>query len=188
MYRSLGIAERNNQKKREGVNSEVSASLYEHDDPLPPKLCLLIIHLCVSVNEIFSQGKKYSWPRPERCPVCKGNRLWSHGYVERYFEAYSSALRIKRFRCFDCSSVHTCRPDGFLKGLRFSAKTIWRCLRSRIEKGRWLSDMARQNQQYWYRRLRQWSSAQANVITPALSHLNDFLLCKTSEQFDPLLI
>jgi len=117
-----------------------------------------------------------------------GNRLWSHGFVERYFEGFSSALWMKRFRCFDCSSVHTCRPAGFLKGFCFSAKTVWHCLLSRIEKGRWLSRVVRQNQQYWHRCLRMWSSRRANVMKPALFHLKDFLFDKTSEQFEPLLM
>jgi hypothetical protein len=114
--------------------------------------------------------------------------LWGHGFVERYFEGFSSALWIKRFKCFDCLSVHTCRPDGYCKGIRFAAEVVWICLFSKIEKGRWLSCVGRQNQQYWYRCLRKCSSRQANVINPALSHLKDFLFGKTSEQFEPLLM
>jgi hypothetical protein len=99
-----------------------------------------------------------------------------------------SALWMKRFRCFDCSAVHTCRPAGFCKGIGSAAEVVWRCLLNKIEKGRWLSCVVRQNQQYWYRCLRKWSSRQANVIKPALSHLKDFLFGKTSEQYEPLLI
>lgn len=99
-----------------------------------------------------------------------------------------SALLMKRFRCPDCSSVHTCRPEDFLKGLRFSAEVISDCLSSKIEKDRWLSSAVRQNQQHWYRRLREWSSRQANVIKPGISHLKAFLFVKTSEHSEPLFL
>jgi hypothetical protein len=45
-----------------------------------------------------------------------------------------------------------------------------------------------QNQQYWYRSLREWASRQANVIKPALFHLKAFLFGKTSEHFEPLFL
>jgi hypothetical protein len=159
----------------------------DHDVPLSQGY-VLIIHFSVAVNEIFAQGKKFAWPRPERCPACSGIRLWGHGYVERYFEGFTAALWMKRFRCFDCSSVHTCRPLDFFKGLRFSAEVVLQCLLNKIEKGRWLSFVVRQNQQYWYRCLRTGSSRQANVIKPALFHLKDFLFGKTSDHFEPLLM
>jgi len=99
-----------------------------------------------------------------------------------------AALLMKRFRCPDCSSVHTCRPKDFLKGLRFSAEVISDCLRNKIEKDRWLSSVVRQNQQYWYRRLRSWSCRFSNVVKPTLAHLKDFLFSKTSEHFAPLFL
>ncbi|MDO9558510.1 MAG: hypothetical protein Q7I89_02365 [Syntrophales bacterium] len=95
---------------------------------------------------------------------------------------------MKRFRCPDCSAVHTCRPLDFLKGLRFSAEVVSTCLRSKIEENRWLSSVVRQNQQYWYRCLRAWASRQATVIKPALSHLKAFLFGKTSEHFELLFL
>ena len=135
----------------------------------------LILHFAVDVKELFTLGKRYSWPRPERCPACCGNRLWGHGYVIRYFEGFWDALWVKRFRCPDCFTVHTCRPCGFLKGIRFSVEVVSDCLRSWIEEGRWLSSVVRQNQQYWHRCLRRWSSRLTNVINPLLSHLQAFL-------------
>jgi len=81
------------------------------------------------------------------------------------------ALWMKRFRCPDCSAVHTCRPLDFLKGLRFSAEVVSMCLCGKIEENRWFSRVTQQNQQYWYRCLREWASRQANVIKPTLFHL-----------------
>ena len=118
----------------------------------------LILHFAVDVKALFSCGKRYCWPRPARCRVCSGSRLWGHGYVPRYFEGFWDALWVKRFRCRDCFSVHTCRPSGFLKGIRFSGEVVSEGLHSKIEEGRWHSLASRQNQQYWYRCLRCWFS------------------------------
>jgi len=153
-----------------------------------PQRSFLILHFPVSVKEIFLLGKKYPWPMLERCPACSGARLWSHGFVARYFEGFMEALWMKRFRCPDCSAVHTCRPCGFLQGIRFSAEVVSECLRRKIAECRWFSCVVRQNQQYWYRCLREWASRQANVIKPALSHLKDFLFGKTSEHLEPLFL
>jgi hypothetical protein len=98
------------------------------------------------------------------------------------------ALLMKRFRCPDCSAVHTCLPLDFLKGLRFSAEVVSKSLCSKIDGNRWLSSVVRQNQQYWYRCLREWASRQGNVVKPALFHLKAFLFGKTSEHFEPLFL
>jgi len=148
----------------------------------------LILHFSVAVKAIFLLGKEYPWPKPEKCPVCSGVRLWGHGFVDRYFGGFMGALWMKRFRCPDCSSVHTCRPLDFPKGLQFSIEVVFKCLSNKIEANRWLSSVVRQNQQYWYRCLRNWASRQANVIKPTLFHLEAFLFDKTSEHFEPLFL
>jgi hypothetical protein len=148
----------------------------------------LILHFSVAVKALFMMGKEYPWPTPEKCPVCSGTRLWGHGFVTRYFEGFMKALWIKRFRCPDCLAVHTCRPLGFLKGIRYGIEVICSCLRGKIEEDRWRGCVSRQNQQYWYRCLGMWASRQANVIKPVLSHLKDFLFGKTSEHFVPLFL
>lgn len=153
-----------------------------------PKRGFLILHCSVIVKEIFTLGKAYSWPRPERCPSCMGKRLWGHGFVTRYLEGFVEALLVKRFRCPDCSAVHTCRPRDFPRGLRFSSEVVFQCLCSKIEEDRWPSSVVRQNQQYWYRCLRAWASRQANVIRPTLFHLKAFLFGRTSENFEPLFL
>jgi hypothetical protein len=98
------------------------------------------------------------------------------------------AVWIKRFRCPDCSAVHSCRPLDFLKGFRFSGAVIIKSLCIKIGEDRWLSLVVRQNQQYWFRCLRNWASRQANVIKPTLFHLKAFLFDKTSEHFEPLFL
>ncbi len=56
---------------------------------------------------------------PLRCPRCGSARLWGHGFAARYFEGFGKCLWVKRFRCSDCFAVHTCRPLGFLRFIRF---------------------------------------------------------------------
>jgi hypothetical protein len=97
----------------------------------------LILYFSVDVKTLFEKGKDYQWEKPEICPKCKGNRLWSHGFVQRYFEGLTNALWVKKYRCPDCESVHTCRPEGFFKKFIYSVNTISSCLKSKIEDYLW---------------------------------------------------
>lgn len=133
----------------------------------------MILYFAIKVKDLSEQGKGYQWQRPERCPVCKGLRLWGHGYVERYFEGFTEALWLKRYRCPDCASVHTCRPAGFWKGFRYPISIILFCLLNKLDKryGRWLPCIARQNQQYWFKGLQYQSSRHANTRSPTIDIL-----------------
>ena len=132
---------------------------------------LLILHFAVDVKRLVREGKEYPWERPRRCPSCGGLRLWGHGYVLRYFEDLAFGLWMKRYRCPDCRSVHTCRLDGFYRGFRYSVSSILHSLHSRIVEGRWLRSNSRQCQQYWWRGFRLQASRLRNVINPGLSCL-----------------
>ncbi len=60
---------------------------------------------------------------------------------------------------------------------------------SKIRTKRWLSGVARQNQQYWYRCVRLLGSKSQNVFNPTLEDLKAFFCEKLhfeSEQFAPL--
>lgn len=111
---------------------------------------LMILYSKVSVKKIFEEGKGCAWRRPERCPKCGSGRLWGHGYVERYFEGFEEALWMKRWRCRDCGGVHTMRPEGFWRRFRHSVARIVKSLKEKILAGRWLEDLSRQGQQYWW--------------------------------------
>jgi hypothetical protein len=113
----------------------------------------LVLHVAVDVQRLFELGKRYPWPRPKRCLLCKSSRLWGHGYVPRYFEGFVQPLWIKRLRCPDCRTVYTLRPDLFYRGFRYSVQVILFSLMTKIMHGVWLSFLPRQNQQYWYRGL-----------------------------------
>jgi len=111
----------------------------------------MIFYLGVSVKEIFEEGKDYGWPRPERCPKCGSGRLWGHGYAERYFEGFETAVWMKRWRCPDCGGVHTARPKTFWRRFRHSLRRVVESLKEKLCFGRWVRQRGRQIQQYWWR-------------------------------------
>lgn len=138
------------------------------------KSTLLLLYCVVDVKALFEQGKGYPWPVLPRCPCCGGRRLWGHGYAPRYFQEYYEPLWVKRLRCPDCHSVHTFRPQGYWGRYRTPCALILLCLLQKILYGRWLWCIERQSQQYWYRRLRWWSSGHETVRAPTVAHLTAF--------------
>jgi hypothetical protein len=109
----------------------------------------LILYVSVDLNRLLSDGKGYRWPRPRRCPACGAERIWSHGYVGRYFDALPYAVQVKRWRCVDCRAVHTMRPSTHWRGFWATRKTILRCLAQRLAGGPSVPSIGRQRQQYW---------------------------------------
>jgi len=107
--------------------------------------------MSASVAQIMSQGKLYPWPRPERCPRCGSRRLWGHGYVPRYFDGVPEPVWVKRWRCPDCSSVHTCRPASHWRRFLASAAVILASLAAKLAGFHWPQSESRQRQQYWHR-------------------------------------
>lgn len=113
----------------------------------------LILYLSVNLHELSRVGKAFCWQRPLLCPQCNGVRLWSHGYVERYFDEVLGPIWMKRWRCTECRAVHTARPREYWRGFLAASATIIAGLQSRIEKNRWLWSATRQRQEYWWRGL-----------------------------------
>jgi hypothetical protein len=98
----------------------------------------------------MSLGRSYPWPRPPCCPRCTGRRLWGHGYVERYFDGLSERVAVKRWRCVDCGAVHTMRPATHWRGFWATIELVLLSLNQKLSGGRWLSNVSRQRQQYWW--------------------------------------
>lgn len=114
-------------------------------------------------------GKAYPWKRPILCPSCRGVRLWGHGFVLRFFQGFPSGLWIKRWRCADCTQVHTIRPIGWQSGLLHHLSIIKNAMLHRIRKGRYCPSFARrQTQQYWWKNLRRWGHSQSLNLCNAL--------------------
>lgn len=137
----------------------------------------MILYFPVDVKKLFDLGKSYPWKRPRRCPVCKGTRLWGHGYAERYFEGFSEALWVKRYLCPECGAVHSTRPRDYLKGFRHRSSVILGALADKLfGSGRWSSGVPRQNQQYWLRAAIRRLSVSSNTALPTLSALKGLFL------------
>jgi hypothetical protein len=147
----------------------------------------LVLHIGVDVQRLLELGKKYPWPRPGRCLSCKSVRLWGHGYVLRYFEDFARPLWIRRFRCPDCHTVYTLRPDLFPRRFRYSLRTILSSLMRKITDGCWLPSLPRQNQQYWFKGLALQSVRFKNVLSPDRATVNEIMLSgfiPSSHSFD----
>lgn len=136
---------------KKGMTVQVAASGHPKSNT---RVAPLILYVSVDLNRLLSDGKGYRWPRPRKCPSCCGRRLWSHGYVARYFDSVPEAVWVKRWRCADCGAVHTARPSTYWRGFWATRKMILRCLRHRLAGGSSVSGIGRQRQQYWMRGLR----------------------------------
>jgi len=104
----------------------------------PPKGGLLVLYFRVDVKRLVEAGRDFPWPRPARCPSCRGSRLWGHGYAGRYFQDEVRPVWLKRYRCPDCQAVHILRPASYRARFRYSIRTILRSLGRKIRQGRWL--------------------------------------------------
>ena len=84
----------------------------------------MIIFIPVVLKTILKEGKKYSWPRPERCPRCDRYKVWGHGYVLSIFDGFIHSLWLKRYRCPQCHCIIKLRPAGYFKRFQASINTI----------------------------------------------------------------
>jgi transposase-like protein len=130
----------------------------------------LILYFAVDVKRLYELGKGYPWQKPARCPVCRSDRLWGHGFVRRYFEPFEQPVWIKRYRCPDCGAVHTMRPDTYLEGLRYPLAVILLCLCIKTCSNRF-AGLTYQLQQAWWKALRQAASVTATCPPARLKTL-----------------
>jgi len=98
--------------------------------------------------------KKYCWHSPRKCPSCRNNVIWGHGYVLRYFQGYSVGLWMKRWRCPSCRAVHTARPIEYPPGFQYKQGTIYNSIFRKLDNRSYSQDIPYQNQQYWIKALR----------------------------------
>ncbi|MBI4405001.1 MAG: hypothetical protein HY537_12625 [Deltaproteobacteria bacterium] len=66
----------------------------------------------------------------------------------RYFAEASDAIYVKRYRCPDCSTVVTTRPETHWKGIRSAILTMYEVLRSKLT-GFWPPGFPRQRGLHW---------------------------------------
>jgi hypothetical protein len=123
----------------------------------------LIIQFPIVFKHLSDAGKKYPWPNLNKCPTCKGSRLWGHGYVLRYFDEHPEGLWLKRYRCPDCGAVHTIRPEGYYRSFLAPWIIILASLIAKALSEKWLSCVSRQRQQYWWKGFLKQASRHSNI-------------------------
>ena len=107
----------------------------------------MISYRKITLEELSKNGKNYKWDK-FHCDKCERN-MWGHGFVGRYFSSISEAIFLKRYRCPNCSTVVTIRPEGYWPYIRSSIDLIFQALRSRIRDGFWLVGFSRQRGGHW---------------------------------------
>jgi hypothetical protein len=92
--------------------------------------------------------------------------MWGHGFVSRYFSSISNFIFLKRYRCPDCSTVVTTRPDGYWPFIRSSIFKVYKMLETRISTGSWPVNFPRQRGGHWLKRFVNYAkmSCQENLL------------------------
>jgi len=110
----------------------------------------MIFYTKITLRKISEEGKNHKWGT---CICIKCNRkMWGHGFVTRYFSVILNSIYVKRYRCPDCRSVVSTRPEGHWPHIRSSIVFIYHALHSRISTGQWPPDIPRQRRGHWLRR------------------------------------
>jgi hypothetical protein len=76
-------------------------------------------------------------------------RIWGHGYVAAYFDGFSEALFLRRYRCPDCGCVYRLRPAGYFRRFQATAACIRASISRRLLQGRWNPGLPRSRQRHW---------------------------------------
>jgi len=120
-----------------------------------PKQCgNMITFVAVVLKDVFEQGRDYEWERPEKCPRCNHYKVWSHGFIQRFFDDFFTCLSLKAYRCPNCGCVITLRPDSHFSRFQASKEKIRDCLYGRLNTGKWAQDLSLSRQRHWLNNLR----------------------------------
>jgi hypothetical protein len=142
----------------------------------PSRTSILILYCEIDFKSLLELGKKYPWSKPWKCPGCSGLRLWGHGYVRRYFDGHINIFWIKRYRCPNCRSVHTLRPETHYRRFQAGWVKIALSLLGKILSAKWSEDISRQRRQYWWRGFSKQVSRHDTFLNGQLWSLFELLL------------
>ena len=113
----------------------------------------MILSVCVKLNEIYSQGREFTWTKPGNCPRCKSVRVWGHGHIMGYFDGFPKGVFLRRFRCPDCGCVIRMKPQGYFLRFQASIHKIRSCIAQRLA-SRWCGDLSASRQRHWLQALK----------------------------------
>lgn len=111
----------------------------------------MIIHIAVTLKQLFDEGKNFSWPRPF-CD-CGNEKPWGHGFVLSYFDGFKDQFWLKRYRCPVCGKIILLKPKGYMKRFQANIEVIRSSLAGKYHFGTWLSGLSRSRQNHWYQAL-----------------------------------
>ena len=123
----------------------------------------MVMEVRCDVKEVQESGKSYGWPRPDRCPRCKGGRIWGHGFVWAFFESLLEGLFLRRYRCPCCGCIMRMKPAGYFQGFSVMSEKIRSSLASRLACGSWLMGMGSSRQRHWFLALMRQVTAHLDV-------------------------
>jgi hypothetical protein len=71
-----------------------------------------------------------------------------------YFDGFSNALWLKRFRCPDCRCIVRMKPKGYFRRFQASIDVIRSSLSKRLTAGKWCTGRSTSRQRHWLSALR----------------------------------
>lgn len=119
----------------------------------PQKGVSMILSLCVSIKEIFEQGRDLPWHRPKTCPQSRGDRIWGHGFVGALFDGFVQQVLLRRWRCPDCRCVLRVRLGGYFDRFQAPIESNRTSIAYRLKTGRWPPARSRSRQGHWLKSL-----------------------------------
>jgi len=125
----------------------------------PQQADKMILFVDVKLNQIFSQGRNFNWVKPDSCPRCQSRCLWGHGFAACFFDGYSQALMLRRYRCPDCGCIIRMRPIGYFARFQAAIAAIRSCLQARLSAGKWPKGPSTSRQRHWMSALKRKSQA-----------------------------
>ena len=142
------------QKNGREVFAELPAPNQVGKKPTPNNIKNMIIFVAVVLKDVLEQGRDYEWERPEKCPRCNHFKVWSHGFIQRFFDDFFTCLSLKAYRCPNCGCVITLRPDSHFSRFQASKEKIRDCLYDRLNTDKWAQDISLSRQRHWLNNLR----------------------------------
>lgn len=109
----------------------------------------MILPVCAKLNDIYQQGRKFNWVKPEICPRCGSVKIWGHGFVLAYFDGFAHGILLRRYRCPDCHCVIRMKPKGYFRRFHATIRTIESSLSLRLSTGRWNAEISPSRQRHW---------------------------------------
>jgi len=139
----------------------------------------MIIFVPVLLKDIFEQDRDFVWKRPPCCPRCNHYKVWSHGFVQRIFDGFTTSLSLKCYRCPLCGCVITLRPATHFSYFQASKDTIRFFISERLRTGRWPPTQSHSRHRHWLLNLKKQIKARLsdtwdNGILAAFDYLLSF--------------